>query len=226
MFGSASNHGKKFLKSKNLSKASFSGINHGVPFVIKTIRITSKVRLHCNKTRSFRLITILITNQTKPPIDLTCFDCLRESRLPSTLWRKSNSAEFDRFETHWNGMPADEIERKRNHDTSQRLFRCSIDDDYQNNRNFKSRLFDGEWNALNHWASWMVDRQDLLIRFLRHSVSCQKMLSWRKTFWSFLFSGKCPCKNRLVPLLSLRNPPDRKYFSVYCTSCPKISFTR
>ena len=52
---------------------------HGVPFVIKTIRITSKVRLRCNKTRSFRPITILITNQTKPPIDLTCFDCLRET---------------------------------------------------------------------------------------------------------------------------------------------------
>ena len=52
---------------------------HGVIFVIKTIRITSKVRLHCNKTRSFCPITILITNQTKPPIDLTCFVCLRET---------------------------------------------------------------------------------------------------------------------------------------------------
>ena len=52
---------------------------HGVPFVIKTIKITSKVRLHCNKTRSFRPITILITNQTKAPVDLTCFDCLRET---------------------------------------------------------------------------------------------------------------------------------------------------
>ena len=39
---------------------------HGIPFVIKTIRITSKVRLHCNETRSFRSITILITNQTVP----------------------------------------------------------------------------------------------------------------------------------------------------------------
>ena len=37
------------------------------------------MRLHCNKTRSFRPITILITNQTKPPIDLICFDCLRET---------------------------------------------------------------------------------------------------------------------------------------------------
>ena len=53
--------------------------SHGVPFVIKTIRITSKVRLHCNKTRSFRPITILITNRTKPPIDLACFDCLHET---------------------------------------------------------------------------------------------------------------------------------------------------
>ena len=52
---------------------------HGVPFVIKTIRITSEVRLHCNKTCSFRPITILITNQTKPPVDLTCFDCLLET---------------------------------------------------------------------------------------------------------------------------------------------------
>ena len=52
---------------------------HGIPFVIKTIRITSKVRLHCNKTSSFCPITILITNQTKPPIDIACFDCLRET---------------------------------------------------------------------------------------------------------------------------------------------------
>ena len=52
---------------------------HGVPFLIKTIRITSKVRLHCNYTRSFRPIAILITNQTKPSIDLTCFDCSRET---------------------------------------------------------------------------------------------------------------------------------------------------
>ena len=52
---------------------------HGVPFVINTIRITSKVRLHCNKTRSLRPITILITNQTKSPIDPACFDCLRET---------------------------------------------------------------------------------------------------------------------------------------------------
>ena len=29
-------------------------------------------------------------------------------------------------------MPADEIERKRNHDTPQRLFRCSIHGDNQN----------------------------------------------------------------------------------------------
>ena len=53
--------------------------SHGVPFVMKTIRITSKVRLRCNKTCAFRPITILITNRTKPPIDLTCFDCLLET---------------------------------------------------------------------------------------------------------------------------------------------------
>ena len=53
---------------------------HGVSFVIKTIRITFKVSLHCNKTCSFRPITILITSQTKPPIDLTCFDCLRKTK--------------------------------------------------------------------------------------------------------------------------------------------------
>ena len=34
--------------------------------------------LHSNKTRSFRPITILITNHTKPPV-VTCFDCLRET---------------------------------------------------------------------------------------------------------------------------------------------------
>ena len=38
-----------------------------------------KVRLHWNKNCSFHPITILITNQTKPPIDLACFDCLRET---------------------------------------------------------------------------------------------------------------------------------------------------
>ena len=57
-------------------------------------------------------------------------------RLPSTVWQ-----EIDRFGTYWNGMPADEIERKQNHDTSQQLFRCAIHDDNQNYPDFKSRLF-------------------------------------------------------------------------------------
>ena len=38
-------------------------------------------------------------------------------------------------------VPGDETEQKRNHDTSQRLFLCSIHDDNQNNRDLKSRLF-------------------------------------------------------------------------------------
>ena len=96
-----------------------SNLNHGVPFVIKTIRITSKVRLHCNKTRSVRPITILITNQTKPHIDLTCFDCFPETETAldslagnrtqqvqnSLKWKckqiKSNENEIT---THLNGL--------------------------------------------------------------------------------------------------------------------------
>ena len=61
---------------------------HGVPFVIKTIRITSKVRLHCNKTCSFRPITILITNQTKPPMTLLVLIVCAKPRLPLTAWRE------------------------------------------------------------------------------------------------------------------------------------------
>ena len=112
-------------------------IIYGVPFVIKTIRITSKVRLHCNKTRSFRPITILITNQTKPPIDLTCFDCLRETEtaLGSLAGNRTRLSS-----TGLKLIERDEFEQKRNHDTPQRLVRCSIHDDNQNNRDFKSRL--------------------------------------------------------------------------------------
>ena len=65
----------------------------------------------------------------------------RNRDCPRQFSGKSNAAEFDRIGTHWNGMPADEIERKRHHDTSQRLFRCSIHKDNQNNCDFKSRLF-------------------------------------------------------------------------------------
>ena len=62
---------------------------------MNTIRIISKVRLNCNKTRSFCLITILITNQTKPLyIDLACFDCCTKRRLPSIVWQKLNATEL------------------------------------------------------------------------------------------------------------------------------------
>ena len=62
---------------------------------MNTIRIISKVRLNCNKTRSFCLITILITNQTKPlHIDLACFDCCTKRRLPSIVWQKLNATEL------------------------------------------------------------------------------------------------------------------------------------
>ena len=122
---------------------------HGVPFVIKTIRITFKVRLHCNKTRSFHPITILIVNQTKPPIDLTCFDCLRETetaldslagnrtRLRSTGSKliemecqqmKSNE---NKITTHLNGSFAV-------------LFTMTIKTIVISNQD----CFDGEWNAL------------------------------------------------------------------------------
>ena len=62
---------------------------------MNTIRIISKVRFNCNKTRSFCLITILITNQTKPLyIDLACFDCCAKPRLPSIVWQKLNTTEL------------------------------------------------------------------------------------------------------------------------------------
>ena len=66
---------------------------HDVPFVIKTIRITSKVRFHYNKTRSFRPITILITNQ----IDLACFDCLpkTETALDSLVGNRTRLSSTD-----------------------------------------------------------------------------------------------------------------------------------
>ena len=62
-------------------------------------------------------------------------------------------------------MPADEIERKRNHDTSQRLFRCSIHDDNQNNRNFKSRLFRWQMECLVYIDILAVDLNSVTLKF-------------------------------------------------------------
>ena len=117
------------------------GSFHGVPFVIKTIRITSKVRLYCNKTRSFRPITILITNQTKPLIDLACFDCLHQTEgtldgLAGNRTRLSSTGS-ELIEMECQQMKSNENEIT---DTSQQLFRCSIHDDNQNNRDVKLRL--------------------------------------------------------------------------------------
>ena len=59
-------------------------------------------------------------------------------RLPSTVWREIKRGWVRQVR---NSLKADEIERKRSHDTSQRLFRCSIRNDNQNNRDFTSGLF-------------------------------------------------------------------------------------
>ena len=93
--------GAELCYRDGIMKTRLATIIHVVPFVIKTIRIASKVRLHCNKTRFFRPITILITNQTKPPIDLACFDCLRQTETAlDSLAGNSNAAEFERLGTH------------------------------------------------------------------------------------------------------------------------------
>ena len=131
---------------------SFIWYIHGVPFLIKTIRITSKVRLHCNKTL-FLWSDYNLDYQSNQTTYRPCLFWLfaRNRDCPRQFGGKSNVAEFDRFGTHWNRMPADEIERKRNHDTSQRLFRCSIHDDNQNNRDFKPRLFWWRMEWLDHY---------------------------------------------------------------------------
>ena len=107
------------------------------------------MRLRCNKTRSFRPITILITNQTKPPVDLTCFDCLRETetaldRLAGNRTRLSSTgskliemecqqmkSNENKITTHLNGSFAVP-------------FTMTVRTIVISNQN----RFDGEWNAL------------------------------------------------------------------------------
>ena len=122
---------------------------HGVPFVIKTIRITSKVSLHCNKTRSFRPITILITNQTKPPIDLTCFDCLRETEtaLDSLVGNRTrlSSTGLKLIEIECQQMKSNENEIRTHFNGSFAVpFTMTIKAIVISNQD----CFDGEWNAL------------------------------------------------------------------------------
>ena len=122
---------------------------HGVPFVIKTIGITSKVRLHCNETRSFRSITILITNQIKPPIDLACFDCLRETETAlDSLARNrtrlsSTGSELIEMECQQIKSNGNEITTHLNGSFAV-PFTMTIKTIVISNQD----CFDGEWNAL------------------------------------------------------------------------------
>ena len=81
--------------------------------------------------------------QTKPPIDLTCFDCLRETEtaLDSLAGNQTqlSSTGSKLIEMESKQIKSNETEIVTR--TSQRLFRCSTHDDNQNNRDFKSRLF-------------------------------------------------------------------------------------
>ena len=87
---------------------------HGVPFGIKTIRIISKVRLYCNKN-SFLSSDYNLDYQSNQTTYRPCLFWLFawNRDCPRQFDGKSNAAEFDRFETYWNGMPADAINRKR-----------------------------------------------------------------------------------------------------------------
>ena len=120
-----------------------------VPFVIKTIRITSKVRLHCNTTRSFGPITILITSQTKPPVDLACFDCLHETEtaLDSLAGNRTRliSTGSELIEMECQQMKSNENEITTHFNGSFAVpFTMTIKTIVISNQD----CFDGEWNSL------------------------------------------------------------------------------
>ena len=129
-------------------------------------------------------------------------------RLPLTVWRKSDSAELDMFETHWNGMPADEIKRKRNHDTSQRLFPCSIHDDNQSNRDFKSRYAIPKINMLHNLSCcetrfrlpcrWYLLHSSLNLLFRQHklhNIFIFGMAYWFDDEWKALLTRNSSIRN-------------------------------
>ena len=156
----------QFIKPLNPQSKSASQITsryqHGVPFVINTIRITSKVRLYCNKTRSFRLITILITNQTKPRIDLTCIDCLRETEtaLDSLAGNRTrlSSTGSKLIEMECQQMKSNENEIATHLNGSFTVpLTMTIKAIVISNQD----CFDGEWNALNISASYFFHYQDI-----------------------------------------------------------------
>ena len=126
--------------------------NHGVRFVIKTIRITSKVRLHCNKTRSFGPIKILITNQTKSSIDLVCFDCLRQTKTSLVCLAENrtrlSSTGSELIEMECQQMKSNENEITTHFNGSFAVpFTMTIKTIVISNQD----CFDGEWNALNKY---------------------------------------------------------------------------
>ena len=107
------------------------------------------MRLHCNKTRSFRPITILITNQTKAPIDLTCFDCFLKTETAF------DSLAGNRTRLSSTGSKLIEIEcqqMKSNENEITAHLTCSLAVPFT--MTIKTIVisdqgcFDGEWNAL------------------------------------------------------------------------------
>ena len=120
---------------------------HGVPLVIKTIMITSKVR----GSIAIKVvpITILITNQTKPPIDLACFDCLRETEtaLDSFAGNRTqlSSTGSELVEEECQQIKSNENEITTHLNGSLTVpFTMTIKTIMISNQD----CFDGEWNAL------------------------------------------------------------------------------
>ena len=121
------------------------------------MRITSKVRLHYNKTRSFRPLTILIINQTKPPIDLACFDCLRETEtaLDSLAGNRTrlSSTGLELIEMECQQMKSNEIEITTHLNGSLAVpFKMTIETIVISNPDW----FDGDWNALQVFAKHLA----------------------------------------------------------------------
>ena len=122
---------------------------HDVPFVIKTIKISSKVRFCCIKARSFRLITIVITNQTKPAIELACFNCLHkiDTALDSLAGNRTRLSltGSELIEMECQQMKSNENELTTHLNGSFAVpFSMTIKTIVISNQDY----FDGEWNVL------------------------------------------------------------------------------
>ena len=148
------------------------------------------MKLHCNKTRSFRPITILITNQTKPPVDLACFDCLRETEtaLDSLAGNRTrlSSTDSELIEMECQQMKSNENEITTHLNGSFAVpFTITVKTIVISNQD----CFDGEWNALHNYRNkpWVKVHNDFKLVWGCKDLTRAGHLTKRPTYFRLLF---------------------------------------